>query len=689
MSLRARLANLSSHSRTHWTDPVAFPADLASGFPIECTFVTDDGRRFRAVRHGKRGIHSIYYRIRATMYGREILTGELSMQGREVEPFRFHRWTADDLQALVPSPFVRLNGIDYTDQQQLELKLVGSSPAHQRWHFRSRAANGFHLLWWADLLHDDPVIPCWGKFVWSDRLDPNYTKWVDIVGIETGEAFVPDFLVRDGGWGPQKRDKWGVTLAPGRTGFYDGAGLPISGRMLSFIGPNITAAMPASTNLGDMSDPNAADVQNLMAGAYGPILGVSLDWHRSRWLGAVSVPRLQRGPDWAEAEATWQRFQGLMAQPANPWADRMWGMSRTPGQTGDQEDFGTTKGTLAVVHGDPRWIQAQRYMSRVEVMRGCHHFEVDGRPLDLAMHPDWVTWSGQTHYHHGVSRDRLGKVDNGWPEPNPMNWFQYDNQHRSQNGNAAHLALTDDPDMANTISHQLTTDMAMTCFKFSNMDAARAEGRTTGAWGHFSTLFNPEDPELTRLLQLMSKRFIVAEQNPFYNAQGPVKVIGVNGPDGRKPVFGANGELLPTWSCWEHGLAVVGYNVALKSGMLPDRATAERVFLTICRTLVGYAIFKDAEGLWHFIADQWYQNDGVANELVATNNKLIQEVGAGGVNTWLLAAIIIAAEALPRTDPLSAKARECVAWATRREEALDIRTAEWWAGVRSIAAITA
>jgi hypothetical protein len=315
---------------------------------------------------------------------------------------------------------------------------------------------------------------------------------------------------------------------------------------------------------------------------------------------------------------------------------------------------------------------------QADLFRGVHHYEADGTPLKRDNHPDWITWSMGTHWHTGVSRDRLGKTG---PQPSQSGtgWLGYDDQHRSQNNLAAYLALTDDPLMLNHVYHQTTVDEAAHRVRYQGTGAARAQGRTNGTLAQLATVV-PDDLR-ARIVQVVTRRMEPIINNPMLDVSGPMKVLSWMGPDARKPIYDENGNLAPTTSMWEHGLAAVGlYKVAkenLSSG-LPGGHPGS-VLRTVCETLLNFGFFFDGNN-WHTVHDIWYR-DGEAPPGGLFEASPHLTTGHGGVGTWTFAGILVAREVLGggHTD-----LDNYIAWRTDNREASDRRTAEWWAAVETV-----
>lgn len=679
--MRTELTNVSPLPREHWA-PVTFPRPLAAEFGPECTFVADSGASFRAVRGRTVGMKTVY-RIRAYLGGSETVQGLLvNRRFPKIEDYRFHEWVSDDIGALIPSCGARVAGVDRWDINHTAPVLIDSSPAHTRWALRRWIPEvGVVFDWWADILHDDPVMPIWGKIVWSARLDPAPEKVFEFLAIRSGELLALDFAKRNGVVTPHRdpHNMWLHLLNSAPLVFSDGAGLPISGSMLAWTVVPADAPIPDPE---DRSHPMVHSFSNLKAALQGPIVGTCLEWD-SHWLAAGHVPRFRAGYN-PQNDAHWQQFLADQQVPAGWFADRPVGLGKTPSQTGGQEDFGATKGTDVVSHGDPRWIRIAQYAVQSELFRGFNHYEANGAPLNLAQHPNWVTWSGATHYHLGVSPDRLGKNPAG---PPATGWHGYDDEHRSQNNLAAYMMLTDDPLMEDQLRHLVTTDRASYRMRFPNngSGAARAQGRTAGAWAQFLAL--TDGPEKQHWINIIASRMNASlALNPAINVAGPMKVLAWGGPDPRKQVYKPDGTLGPWTSWWEHGLAIVGIYKAVKQA--PGNLQAKEILLRICRTLAQFAFFQH-NGTWYTVADcLWSDGAAPPGALAPTNKAMVVTAGAGDVNTWTFAGLLVAREVLwtdPQTTPETiGRLTSYITAITGGQEANNAAIAEWWAIVDTI-----
>jgi hypothetical protein len=675
--VRATLYNLSPFPRNAWAT-TTFPAPLAERFGPEATFRVDDDQEWRAVRGRTIGMKTVY-RIQNWMGGSEALTGTIIPKvHHRASDFILHPWVSDDINALLPGIGSLVNGQVRKNEGLTALRLVDHSPAHQRWWVKVRIPEeGLLGEFWMDLLHGDCAIPLVGKVVWSDRKDRNPNKAFELLSVQAGEMLELDFRDAHGIQPPLRVDgQWITVLNDRPIVLNDGAGLPLSGHMLAFVSPK--AEEDPGPAVGDWMEES---VRNLMAARFGPVVGVSHDWEGS-WLAHGNVPRLDRVPSPRDFDEEWDRFQQKLQVRAGWFAPRPIGCTQTPGQTGDQEDFGATKGTRMVTCLDPRWLRQAQYAVQAELFRGFNHYEETGQPLNLMLHPKWTTWNGGTHFRESVSPDSLNK-DRTLAPPG-TGWYGYDDQHRSQNNLASYMMLTDDSLMDDQLRHLVTTDRASYRVKFPSYGsgAARAIGRTTGAWAHFLTVTEGETRD--HFLKMMRLRLNVSRENPSLHVSGPMRMLAWGSPDGRKPIVDGEGKPGRWTSMWEHGLAAVGLYADLKQLGEGEREDAEFILRTICDSMARFAFFNDDDTWW--TVDDMLWSDGAAppGGLVAGSKHFTHHVGVQGVGNWTFAGLLVAAEVLGRTHPRAEELRGYIEAHTGGVEAGTQRDAEWWAAVKTV-----
>lgn len=676
----ATLANISPLPRRHW-GVLTLPTALAAGLGTEATFVANDGRRWRAVRGSTKGCRTVY-RVRAQLAGSELVTGQLVAEPHpEAAAFAPHRWVSDDVNELLPKLGVRvLDGLghrDYWTTDTLALELIEQSPAHQRWRLLQRIPElGVYFEWWGDILHDDPVLHVFGKMVWSHRADSRPNRVFQFVAVRAGELIVLDYTKRHGGGDPMAmaNGEWMSVLNREPVNLQDGAGLPFSGAMLAFI----------SNSFGTPTDPaqGDADLANLNAAARGPVLGVSHEWE-GHFMANKNVPRFRTAKP--RDNIGWQGFLQRLLDFAGWTAAREFGSNLQPGGTGDQEDFGATKGTEAVTQFDPRFVYRLRYSVQAEILRGIQHYEDSGNPLRAQDHPNWVTWSGVTHWHPNVSTDRLGKTSSAIAVG--TGFVPHDDQHRSHNNLAAYIALSDDPFADDLVRHLATVDEAAYRVKHPTfgVDAARAQGRVAQALAQLASVV--DEPTAARLLAVANARLAPINTNPTLNVPGPMKVLSWGMPDNRKQVFNPDGSLGRWVSLWEHGLAMVGLYVNWKHTKHPALLQTLR---TVAETMARFGCFLHEPAgqppQWWTVGDiLWTDGAAPAAGVVAGSTAIVAAPGAGDVLSWAFAGLLVAREVLGPSHELAPKLAAYTNAITGQLESNNRRTAEWWAAVQSVA----
>lgn len=670
--MKITIQNLALRQRDGWFQ-VTCPTSKVAAFAKECILIAG-GKKWRAVRGKTSGSKTVFRVLAKGINTQETLTGELLNVPHEDagQPFAMHPWVSDDLIAIMPQIGAAVRGSSGTEELWGSLvsgpSLIDHSAAHQRWWLRQHIKDwGIVFDWWADILSDDPVIQCWGKVIWSDRNDSNYNRTFQNFAIRSGEMFLLDFAKRHGAIAPGRdaQGRWVSILNNVDLSLQDGAGLPISGVMLSFI--SNTEADPA------LKSDDVKYINMLAAAKEGPIVAVSHDWD-GEWCANKNIPRF--GPGYKSTkDLEWEEFVQAQDTFAGWFAPRPVGIGLTPGQTGDQEDFGACKGTYAVTEHDPKHIRVMQYSVYSELFRGINLFEQDATPLSTNDHPGWVTWSGVTHYSIGVSPDRLGKAP--LMPPPGTRWLGYDDQHRSQNNLAAYASLSDDPLADSQIAHQYTVDSASYRVRFPayGQGAARAQGRVAAAWANFMTVTSPAEQE--KWGNLLRAKMSVVHDLPPLNVSGPMKVLAWGNPDPRKPIY-QNGQLAPWASMWEHGLAAVGIYCANKA--MPTHMNTAIVLRRVCSTLAEFAFFEH-NGQWYTVDDILYSNgEAPPGGLTVGSQELTYNLGVVGVANWTLAGLLVAREVLGSTGKLDAYINAM----TGGVDATSRRTAEWWAAIRSI-----
>lgn len=320
------------------------------------------------------------------------------------------------------------------------------------------------------------------------------------------------------------------------------------------------------------------------ASCIAPLLGAT-SWQDSGAFGAFGfVPEM---PPWLHGSALrahfakrHRAFVDSERPGGDPFAVGHHGLDRMAGQTGDQGDFGTVKLSTVAASGLPSFLLEVEASLLQEACRPVHFFEADAVPVEPADHPQWVVWSGRTHWHTGVSPDRLGKNE---PQPPFDNhgWTGKDREHWSSNYLGAFAQLTGSHwarlELANEVRLYLagqTTDPRLTT---SGSGAARGAGRTelAAAWMWLAT--GDE-----RLRQRIGERLDLVYHPQWAGRElgaDRVRTMAVCRPDDRL----LQGKY-PYWNPWQDALAAVGFGAAFQvTGNPRARELAEELALNVVR----------------------------------------------------------------------------------------------------------
>ena len=681
--MQATIRNLSTFRRQHWAT-VTFPRTAVADYSVECTFITYNGMRWRAVR-GRTVGNKTTYRVQVDMEGSEEINGKLANEPIQtldkIPPFKAHKWVVDDIQALLPSIG--------PEEELLSFNEIDASPAHRRYHIiKKDVSRGLIFEWWADILHDDPVVPCKGKIVWSDRNDPRPNRLFQAytLTVRAREFFVLDFADKKG-MTPAIKDDEGAYVAALNDKLItlnDGAGLPLSLNMLCFMNK-----MPDNApDPEDIRDEDVQSIQNLQAGAMGGMVSIAHGWEDKDWLSAENAPRISSEEHYNLGRADdLRRWEDSLRINTGLFEPNRFGIGKTPGQTGNQDDFGATKGSYLIRDKDLRFVPAFQYAAYTELFRGFNHYEDDGSKLDLENHPNWVTWNGTTHWHTSVSTDRLGKDPAMWTAPG-TGWWGYDDQHRSQNSFAAYAMISDDPLIDDQITHMLTTDSACYRIRFPSYGsgATRAQGRQLQAWSQMILLTEGQQREDWR--DIIDIRLGAMQTIDTLNLNGPMKVLSKGGPDGRKRVY-RDGELAGWTSMWELGLAVVGLYCLWKKH---PTAVLTEILTKVCNTIVQFGYFKEGNTFYTVADLAWFDGEVPSGGMNVGNTwdwqgddprtqQLVADPGAGGVNSWTFAGILAAREFLDAKD---IQLDHYIQSITGGNEATSRTAGEWWSIVERV-----
>lgn len=320
------------------------------------------------------------------------------------------------------------------------------------------------------------------------------------------------------------------------------------------------------------------------AAAVCPLLGAT-SWRGVAAFGAFGEPPPL--PPWLEGPllrgALAQRHRAFAAgdRPGgDPFGAPPLGLAKNAGQTGDQNDFGVVKLSVVAGSGLPSFLLEVEASVLQAACRPVHFFEASGEMVRAADRPDWIVWSGRTHWHEGVSPDRLGK-----PHPEPRfekhGWTGKDRQHWSTNHLGAFAQLTGAHWARRELSHEVqlylsgqTVDPVRST---SGAGAPRGAGRTllAATWLWLAT----GDQDLLRRMNERLDRVYGPQWAGKDVQPGAVRTMAVASPDARM-LQGATSY----WTPWQDALAAVGFAAAHRvTGNDNARMLAEELALTVVR----------------------------------------------------------------------------------------------------------
>jgi hypothetical protein len=394
------------------------------------------------------------------------------------------------------------------------------------------------------------------------------------------------------------------------------------------------------------------------AAAVVPLVGAA-DWRGTGAFGPFGhvpdvPPWLQGGALRAHLAQRWQRFVASDRGPGDAFAVFEHGLARMAGQTGDQGDFGVVKLSLVAASSLPSLLVE---VERAVLQEGCrpvHFFEADGEPVDPAAHPQWIVWSGRTHWHQGVSKDRLGKT---FPEPRyeTHGWTGKDREHWSSNHLAAYALLTGAhwarAELANEARLYVAGQTIVPGWSTSNAGAPRGAGRTAlaAAW---NLLVTDDAPLRARMHERMDRvefpqwagRELAAER---------VRPMAVNPPDARMLQGSTH-----YWNPWQDATAAFGFAAHhLVTGNANARTLAEALATNAVRH--GWLLVPNEHEV--AMALRWQDGTPITTEQwLARDPTIVQGSAETAFTEWASPALEIARVVAERDGDaaLAAKCRE-------------------------------
>ena len=681
------LHNLANTPRKQWVD-VAVPAVDAATLPKLCRL---DPQGWIAYKGKSIGEHSVLFHVLGDFAPLQRVTGTLTPISNTVPtfaPWLMSDWVADNVPGLVPMPaMLDANGVEHRlVNPRIEL-VEDESPARRVFHLWGRMGTSpmtydayVYLYTGQDVVHVESSFAC---------SSPSYGSMsfgMSGLWLETGEYLQLDYRTRLGLLAPTRQTqnqnhpsygKW-IQVLSGPRVLGRGEGLHVQGALLCLSEPGNPVG-PTSYATNGMS--NFWSVQDrideLTAEYYFPCLGVWQHWE-GKWLAFGMVPELPipavADSGLQSSNSAWGSFLSMLTQPTDLFAQRPRGLFRNAASTGAQEDFGASKGSLAVTVGDPRWIYDASYSVAETMMRGFHYRELDGSPMRKSNHPLLQCFNQLPNCR--TTGDTLGyacPLPYSWQT---TGWTVWDDQHRSHNNLNALLALTGSWALRHQLRDLAEVDKSLVP---DWMDTPRAEGRLMMAWANMLLLLDSPS-ERAELRAAMMQRLTTVQNKwlgrHFVNdPTRPIRALDI-GSD--VSFLEPSGTRVPAIIVWEHSIAVMGFFAAW-------RVTGEQGYLDmakeISRLIVNHCIFQEN--------NQWIAATAVRYQMRFHEGEALPAsayyTGSPDVHVgisfwvWILPSVLICREVWTGIDaPLVARCNSILANRVPNGPN-DWLDSEWWA----------
>ena len=386
--------------------------------------------------------------------------------------------------------------------------------------------------------------------------------------------------------------------------------------------------------------------ETLRGAAIAPLVAAT-SWRGTNAFGPFGEP--PPPPPWLQGDALrvhfarrHKTFVRREAAGGDPFGVFAHGLQRMAGQTGDQADFGTCKLSAVAWSGVPSMLLEVELSVLQEACRPVHFYERDGAPVDPTAHPDWVVWSGRTHWHGEVSKDRLGK-----PHPEPRfeahGWTGKDRQHWSSNYLSAYALLTGAHwarrELENEARLFLGGQTLAPRHTTSNTGAPRGAGRTmlAAAWN----LCVSGDERLRARMDARTDQVHVKQWAGRDAGPDRVRPMGVSPPD-KRLLQGKH----PFWNPWQDAIAAVGFAAQHRmTGNANARALAEALACNVVRH--GWLV--DERGSEVAMAMRWLDGRPFTPQQWRTRDETLVQWGFGtAYSEWSVGAVEIARVAAAR-----------------------------------------
>lgn len=512
-------------------------------------------------------------------------------------PTELSSWLADEIYKAAPG--ILVGAIHPTTGAREDLKLeslqidfVSKNPVETIVRLRSRLAfpDGtqtplfFRCYVYLKAMQDHADFD-W-QLIHSDATSSYLGYNVFDIRLLSGEMHSVDFGTRLS-VGPSTYNKaagmWETVLRAGKTVLGDGVRFSITGAVYGMPKDGVT-------------DPDGADkirLESMMARREMQPLGLSRRWD-GNWLALKKVPALPftigDGNRWAQNE--FKKFVDYLKVPGDYFDVRPGGLTKTPGQTGDQEDFGCTKGTMAVTTNSALGIYSLLF-NVSDHLRPTAFYERNMELVTRAQHPNWITWSQRSHV---SGSDRLSKDPAGIVPS--YGWQGADDQHFSFLNTQASYALTGRLWLRDLLRERVEPALA----RYAD-GSGRAFGRVFQMLSNDALLLDDERP-IARMLRDMDEKGL----NQFI-ATAPGKYKAWQRVSDPRVLVDASNRPVLAMVIWQHGLMALGLR-ALENVLPSPDAQVRSALDAACRVVVDAGFLRrTTDGRWT-VADAVAYNNG-------------------------------------------------------------------------------
>lgn len=367
------------------------------------------------------------------------------------------------------------------------------------------------------------------------------------------------------------------------------------------------------------------------ARTHGPIVGMveQKHWH-GHWSPTEAIPGTSLGYRYTDTEQR-RRYSSMRARlrtPSNEYEQRPYAQPPNSGQTGEQPDFGCSRGEAVIAMEEPWAIYDLRYSVQAWLLRPYANREPNGAPVQAKDHPEAALYNLRPD-------ERFGSDMLGWPKP--VGWISgyttSDSQHRSDNLLWAMWRLTRSPSLERTIRDIIELEkMALkqpSPPRGSGVGAPRGWGRPLLSWAHgLQCGFEEFEPLIVSMVSRMAWAADYTAR-PYPTAQQVLSSregkYGWNNADGT-PIRGV------TW--WQEAIAVIGLYAAWRVTGMPS---AREMALVVAKSICRHAFFEREPGTFdHCYVTRWLDGAALTREQYLDPLFAVRE---GAASYWTAAAL--------------------------------------------------